>query len=104
MSHLNSLNMAMAAGQKRPSEPIAQPVSESLDRLEKQVVGLRDVLDRVFFRLEPVLTPAAPTPASTGSEESQPLTAPLVSKVDNLTHYLRSAVFDLQEIERRLAI
>lgn len=104
MSHLNSLNMAMAAGQKLSAAPVAQPVAESLDRLEKQVVALRDVLDRVFFRLEPVLTPAAPTPASTGSEESQPLTAPLVSKVDNLTHFLRSAVFDLQEIERRLAI
>lgn len=104
MKHLNSLTNSIAAEQKRPSGPIAQPVSESLDRLEKQVVALRDILDRVFFRLEPVLTPAAPTPVSTGSEESQPLTAPLVSKVDTLTHFLRSACFDLQEIERRLAL
>lgn len=104
MNHLKSLTNSIATEQKRPSEPIASPVAEALDRFEKQVVALRDVLDRVHFRLDPVLTPAAPIPGSTGSEESQPLTAPLVSQVDNLTHFLSSACFDLQEIERRLAI
>ena len=104
MNHLTSVNQQMAAGQKLSAAPVAQPVAESLDRLEKQVVALRDVLDRVHFRLEPVLTPCAPTPAGAQGEESQPTTAPMVSQIDNLTHILRSASFDLQEIVRRLAI